>query len=383
MITLYKGDPRAVVLSQSNRHCEDVRTAQKDTSKSTYFPFGLGIYEQVVDDKGRSKRGKLLPLYYVSHEAACVRSPGRHALNAAGVREGWYVVADAGVTFEVAITCMNEKTLSYKDDTGKSYNTIRATLFVDGTETSHIYDVDSESYRYEYTCKGPEPGTAGQLSAFQFQKAPLTDDMRDEDINSQVGMIAIKVERGNSIQHVYSDSLLFRDDDDDSASSGEEWHPLRNGLSTKRSNNKRKRRRPLKKVRFSTGIAAGALLDSSKIHEKAAAKDGKSIRVGTSTKVVKEPVGRAKGGGPEESLMHSPTMWNEAKVIVFVRERAWMQSRRILDDNGEACTHEKYEQLLRDASAEQTADFRRRQAKEEVSLDSGNETVKDYIDLTV
>lgn len=265
------------------------------------YPLGLGIYTC----SGDQSIAKPLPLYYVSPVVAADRSPNANIDNSAGVKPGWYAVAEPG-PFEVRITRVNSPfPCSWPE------NLLTTHLFVDGvcTNDSRIFHESRQIYGesvifgfVERIAFSPTGAVEKDVRRFEFGRAKAVqvthegdDDEEDEDGNEEAATICLESMVGVG---VYTEDV--------SAIVNEFGYEGRSGVS-----------------------------------EKDVTKDGRSLEV----KVDGDKIPDRRSACKYRAVRERPCP--EASVTVFVRERAWMRSRKLVDDNGMACTHGMYLELLR------------------------------------
>lgn len=294
---LWLRHPRAAVLAHELKHNSNVLSANLFNAAASPYPFGLGVYTRRTGN-GAKKRDQL-PLLYVSYEVAKDRAPENNERNPPGVREGWYVIAEEGVEFEVVMTCLNASIFTGSTDV------IHGELFVDGRNTHNCFDTGRDGVRWEQVAKGflteqkkiSKSKVHNKLQLFTFTEALVCeeDDEEDEDsLNTESGQISLVVSTGTTVK---GDSESDEDWFDDEASSGY-------------------------------------------VNEKMVHKRGLSLQAGGSNYATEiEQTGRSNKAVHLERC-------KEADITLHVRKAVWMRSRRLIDDEGRPCTFEKYLELL-------------------------------------
>lgn len=301
---LWHRHPRAVFLALQLRHSRHVLSAHLFNPAASPYPFGLGVYALQTPNKRFTKRDQL-PLLYVSHEVAVDRSPAEHEKNAPGVREGWYVIAEPGMEFEVRITCLNSNGLV------KDSDIIRGELYVDGINTHCCLDAQKDGVRWELIAKGflteqkkvSKSKISNKVKLFAFTEASVCEGDDDEDpLNIKSGQISLAVSAGTiSKGEQCSDDWSEEDE------------------------------------------------CSGFVTEKMVHKKGMALQAGGSSVVTE--VEEAVSSSGVTNLVR----WHEADLTLHVRKASWMRSRRLIDDNSSPCTFEMYQELLKsDAIVETT-----------------------------
>lgn len=249
-----------------------------------------------------------LPLFYVSAAAASDR------WQSSGVRPGWYVVGQPGTRYEVRAHYVSEGrkvTLRTDEETGFSLG-----LRVDGVDVNDRCMVQAESEAATrraqlVSWRGFVTGRQGRsfdVRRFEFAKVHVVKDGEVDDINSEhaqpVGEISMYVETAFRVSVVDSNTQLlgqdkYKDKDEDS---------------------------------------------DVKISEQNASKHGRSIKTASATQQTTFT--------SEISYVFNKRRLPQAGVTILVRDRAWMESRSIVDENGTAYT---YDQFKRKKAAEKAA----------------------------
>ncbi len=222
-----------------------------------------------------------VPLYYVSPKVATSR--GR------GVRTGWYVAAELGRPFQLRMTNAWTKNASI---TPRGLVRV-AEICVDG---ANIFGNPHENVRLNFQEEEDFAGfTVGvvyedgstqgreRVKPFRFAKAKTnTEAKHDADAEADVGMIQLRIYKGHA-----------RDAD-------------------------------LSETEKTYDVAAPSV-----VHEKRAVKGGQSVCVDLADEVVNQAVSRS----------NDVITYDEAPpdtVDLFLREKYWLESRCIIDAEGNA-----------------------------------------------
>lgn len=289
------------------------------------MPYGLGVCA-VVDDSKKVP----LPLYYVSEKAASTRGKG--------VPPGWYVVATPGTTFELRLSAIQPK---FPEINGKSLppsHGTSATVFVDGLQ---VRTARANKSFNELIIPGFveswlhfEGETVGEdhVRQFVFQKTPTVEEgvAKTEDA---YGCILVQISSG-PLQRVSLPSTVYEDVD------------LHNDLE--------------------------------KVGEKEAAKLGKSVKVSRNGRRTTTTYNMLN------TTIRNPRV--ESTLAIFLREKFWLESRRIIDAHGKPWTPTSEPLLL--SSSFRLAFSKRIKAPENENdpkrqkRDKQRPVVKDFIDLT-
>lgn len=238
------------------------------------LPYGLGVRALCLNGDRRP-----LKLYYVSPKAAAARA-------SRGVKAGWYVVAEPGVEFELAITAVQPEFPNVGGVKMENGHSAKCAIFVDGifVESYRMYwkfgeltcagFIESESY-----VAGAARGTA-TTRRFKFKKAETTEEAGDAADNNNAGSIFVEMFSGKLEENQQNQLDLSHD---------------LNGVD-------------------------------GKICEKEAAKNGKSIKVGKDGERVTNTIHRGTEGIPVSK--------SEGSFEIYLREKFWMESRQIIDIDG-------------------------------------------------
>lgn len=255
------------------------------------YPLGIGVHGLV----GENNKKKPLPLLYVSGKVANDRSPV-HIDNPQGVVPGWYVIAEPGKQFEIYITVVNCKPLIE--------DTVSASLFVDGEDTNvrSAFSLTKGAGKQRCILGFLESQTVGNTGktecvsrAFEFQKAWSK--------NSE-----------ESIQQSSSDLGTIR-----------------------------------MECRFGTGRALSATPAQTtfNLHHVGAVTELESEKIGKSLTVKRDGKQVSKTLNLNFFSLQNERLDPNAEVKIYMRERRWMRTRRLIDDNGRPCTYSKYLELVR------------------------------------
>lgn len=281
--------PRAVAPSIALRAAQKPELGSYTHSKSSPHPYGIGVY--IEDENGDGSCA--LPLYYVSEAVATAR--GR------GVLEGWYVVARLGETFSIRLTRVTGSDPPPAEGAlGSSVKVV-----VDGVK------VDSGGYRFKtphfeiplhgfWKSKSWE-GCSRTIveQQFQFQRYEISESHKIEDEN----VLEESTTAGCIQLCMYSGPLVLK----------------------KRSNKK-------KQNNF------GAMLRMS---EKTALKNGLSVGVARDGKVRWT---KYSYSDISYSVQFKGTY--DEIVNVYFREQFWLETRCIVDRDGNAWITKKDEPIV-------------------------------------
>lgn len=272
----------------------DVISPDRSSARQSPFPLGLGVYSTAQDGGMPSP----LPLFYVSPLVAAVRAPGYHEQNAPGVHPGWYAMAKPDEIFDVRISIVNKTRAEIRNE-----DCMEATLHVDGmsTHSGNVFykwcvfeEVVERGFVQRSVMDGPSK-CRRTIRPFVFRSTISKDPDVKDSTGRDVGTIRLSVYRA---KRVYEDPSDFVD-------SAEFNYPSRTDVT-----------------------------------EKAAMKEGRSLRAGTQDDVISEACD--VGGWTTRSRRRV----KGAGVEVYIRERTWMRSRRLIDDEGRPCTAAKLRVLL-------------------------------------
>lgn len=328
-------DCRAVVPPAAFLSSRDVLSPSGQDCASSPHALGLGVY--ALPPEGSSSPPSALPLLYVSPQAAKDRVQEADWRNAAGVRKGWYVIAAPGTAFEVRVTQVNARAVGEPDE-----DAYRATVFVDGDPTN-------ESFFFEVPERGHTDAPSWGLSDAESVFRGFTQRVvPDEDA------------RGSGAFHRSYRPFRFQE------RAGEQGNvPIEagTGAGTIRLDvaigKLTERRDPALPSEYCT--------KTKRVSEKAKEKEGVSVGVERTGEV------RAAKGRFSEMVTTQRRPLPEASVTVYVREKSWLRSRRIINDAGEACTHVMFQYLLKKDNepvgaeqAEQAAWRSRKKVKKEM-----------------
>lgn len=306
----WDGKPRATVPTAAMMNSPDVLSPNAETAEQSLFPLGLGIYSKPQGGGSPSP----LPLFYVSPLAAAARAPGANEQNGPGVRPGWYALARPDEAFDVRISLVNDARAGAHDEEYMS-----TSLRVDGISNNS----------YKVFCKSP----------------PHTERVERGYIQ--------RVEKGDSFRYrSHLRPFLFRSASSETPASGDAAGDVGTiclrvyvGKAVPRNPNAHMEARKFE------------ALGSVGVSEKAAAKEGRSLRVGTGSSSFSSGESLSSWTTPSKRRV------DDAGVEVFVREHTWMRSRRIIDDAGHACTAARFQILLRQDCLRPLAEADRRQSK--------------------
>ena len=289
-------DQRAVVPPAQMVTSRDVLQPSGLDSSLSPYPLGLGIYKPKNGLAGREP----VPLYYVSPVVAADRSPSANMANAAGVQAGWYAVIEPGA-FEVRITRVTEQYPCTWPE-----NLLTTHLFIDGvcTNDSRIFHESRQVFgesvmlgfveRMSFAASG---AVEKDVRRFEFGRARTMMQANEGigDGNEEAATICLEVMVGVG---VYTEDIP--------TATNEYGYEGRSGVS-----------------------------------EKEMTKEGKSLAI----KVDGDKIPETRSACKYRAVRERPCP--EASVCVFVRERSWMRARRLVDDEGEGCTYERYLELVK------------------------------------
>lgn len=277
----WDGSARAVMPTSALLEAKETKLGLKEHAIASPLPYGVGVY--VAEPTGDER---LLPMYYVSEHVTKLR--GR------GVKAGWYVIPEVGKPFTLHVTKVND------DKPIQPGHVSVVEIHVDG---ANIFGCKNENFRAEtgtdeifmgftesseYT-EGEGFGTE-KVRPFKFLK-PILDAPKplsasgpggggDVGNTEGAGIVQLRIFRGKPV----SSKLAVQNESFD-----------------------------VKEV--------GA------VNEKAAVKEGCSVRVDRAGAAVERPVVRMS-----ETIVHDNKP--VGVINVFLREKFWMESRSIIDANG-------------------------------------------------
>lgn len=288
-------DQRAVVPPAHMLSSRDVLQPSGTDACLSSYPLGMGIYRRNAEGASAEQ----VALFYVSPVVAADRAPSAHMGNAAGVEAGWYAMVEPG-QFEVRITRVNEPLPCTWPE-----NLLTTHLFIDGvcTNDSRIFHESRQVYgesvllgfveRMSFAANG---AVEKDVRRFEFGKARamMLENGGMGEGNDEAATICLETMVGVG---VYTEDVP--------AGTNEYGYEGRGGVSEREMTKE--------------GKSLAVRVDGDKIPEKRSACKYRAVR--------ERPC-------------------PEASVTVFVRERSWMRARRLVDDNGEACTYEGYLGLM-------------------------------------
>ena len=211
------------------------------------------------------------PMYWVSPLVA--RARGR------GVKSGWYVVAKVGEYFDLHVANIKDskQTSNYHAiathidvDGANPLGSTRALLCNPGKEAVVRGFVESSTYE-QGECDG-----VLNMRRFRFAKARVTEDDNRE---AGVARVMLRISQG-----------------------------------------------PMQKSRLDARHETGLLSKASAVGEKAVIKQGESVRVQRDGTRIQERLERAEFHVTMSELVGC--------VVVYIREKQWLQARNILDRRG-------------------------------------------------
>lgn len=303
----WNGEPRAVVppdwlLSQRNV----VSPSHDDVTNSPY-PFGLAVYTS--SKTLGSPTPTLLPLLYVSPQVASDRSRAADLRNAPGVQAGWYVSAEPGLPFEVRVTRVNNRTVGHPDE-----DCFRVSVDVDETPVhwTHLFrdapHLPQDLTEAIFTGYVEKCGFCPLSSTYERTLRPFAFSKRDPAEQGAVG--------GGSEVSDYSSVHLLVDIG---------------------------REQPRSAV--PTETRCYDVKQYQGLSEQTIVKGGMSLST-------------TRDGTAETMRTHladftcaDARRLHEAEITIFVREASWMRSRRLVDDDGNPCTHTMYKDLMKKDNA--------------------------------
>lgn len=299
-------DHRAVVPPAELHQLRDVVYARREHATASPSAVGFGIYAyHAHDDQNQTP----LNIMYVS--PAVERDRAEFLKNGGGVISGWYVIVEPPMPFLIEITMVNGRRpeIPQKDS-------FLASLHVDEHDTNHRFCLPYTYARCtEATAKTivkkweeVEPGAFKlQTQRFSFERAPITEQDDGKGAHSFAGSMQLRVQVGKIKAYRESRSV------------------------GKKGEYKEKKDR--------------------KVHAKTAAKEGKSVSVSMSGSTETE-INHVKDRiADRENLA-------EATIVLHVRERIWMLSRSLIDDDGEPMTFAKYEEFIKSDETEKDSQKR-------------------------
>lgn len=297
-------DCRAVVPPSELENVRDVVFASYDHAKDSPSPIGMGFYGYHSND---TENRVPLSILYVS--PAVVKDRAKFLKNGGGVHSGWYLIAEPGMAFTIQVSVVNELPLQVP---GK--DCCRISLDLDGKESAYKCNFSNrESVFTEVvvdgfltSCAEVSPGILKrEKRRFQFRKAITTEGHDGHATQSDLGLIRLRRANARRVKR-------------------EGFHHFK----------------------------ADRIPIENKIHEKAVAKEGKSISISAHhTRVTRF---NSVSSYSTVDIEEVP----DATLTIHIRELKWMSSRRLVDDEGTPLTFEKYQDLLKSDEKEVKAEKR-------------------------
>lgn len=272
--------------------CEDVLAGSGiQYTTETMSPFGVGVYKRCASED----TWKMMPLYYVSKAVCDDRSQ-----SAPPMQPGWYLPVDELDTeFEVRVSATGKEPRVWETMWDAVCSDIAiANLFVDGVDCNNygaaIERFDSMDVKFrgfaESSARSVSGGSA-TIRAFSFSKAQV----RDEDAALAVGRSASTV--------------------------GE----LRVQFKSANKGGAR--------ISEKSWVQGGAVVAKDNLtSERDAVKKGTSVSVRTDGRAIVEKASVVP------YVLVDVTRQPHLDITIFIRERVWLQSRRVIDEAGAACT---------------------------------------------
>lgn len=275
-------DPRAVVADTSVLGVADI--LQASTSLALHSPCSFGIGISRVLHSGRLQSSEL---YYVSPRAAADRSADVDARNARGVRPGWYVAGRPGEEFEICVSMLHGAGSVRRMTAGVEGDMVIAKVYVDGT----------------------------RAGAYGITPAEVEMD----DICVRGFVESCHVDGKSDTRHVLSRKFVFCKSfmDEEGHDFDEGYGCVRLELSTAVRSCKRRGGSAFER-RFKLENHRG-------VNEKVAAKNGISIGVRRDGESILEACEEP------QFTFHSARPIDGGVITIYVRERFWLESRRIID----------------------------------------------------
>lgn len=294
---------RAIVPPIHCRISRDIIPASTMPTRSSPSPFALGVYT-LDDTDGPDGNGRPLELFFVSNRASSDRSPFAHVCNLPGVLPGWYAIPEPGKYYEVRHRRINTHMPRFRG----RHNVILTRLYVDGIPASRTTLYDTESHGtaiYDQVDVGFDVGTklgsAGvlqkRLRRFRFERTNVADLSGSE---SESGTIHLRVKVGERIPFI----------------PGGNWEESQGW---------------------------GDCVNGRTVSGQAVEEEGRSIQTIATNSV-------SQIWFQSNVAANNVRPWADADIIVHIREAAWMQSRRLIDDRGTLCTHTRLKEWLEEAS---------------------------------
>lgn len=288
----------------------DILTPSDINHNESPSPYGIILiaYNEQDDEE-------ILPLYYVSAKAAHQRSPESHPLNGDGVIQGWYTVAQPGMHYSVRYVSNNNPIKHKPLIKSQTDNCFEIILDIDGRRVdSHVLlfsdtcDLDEEN-GWDGFSRGITRNESGYIrSISQFRFAKLGASLSENSQQTPTETIAP--------DNLGTVRFSFK--------IGQKTEDLNPGPTAHDSYQQ--------------------LTDS--VEEKSIAKKGISL---------KTEAGRSNqiDFGGYCDFINSKSL-PELTININVREKTWLQSRKILDDAGNACSCDDFVRS-RSAQASQLA----------------------------
>eukprot|EP00177_Eucheuma_denticulatum_P006204 GFKZ01011317.1.p1 GENE.GFKZ01011317.1~~GFKZ01011317.1.p1 ORF type:complete len:462 (-),score=53.21 GFKZ01011317.1:557-1942(-) len=282
--------PRATVPTSSMHTSRDVLAPSPIHSSYSPYPLGLGIYAIPQDP---SSAPRLLPLHYVSPRVAADRNTRSNC-----VQPGWYVIAEPNAFFKVAVTVVN-LTFPGRDSECR----IHTCLHLDGR---NCYDcitflkensVGTQSTRdcFLTSCRGKSYTRSMEGRRFQFGETEAVED-----------------ETGAPKENVGTVRLTC--------------------FYAKQAD-----REP---VNVNHRTRMGFDDSERQVSEKHQIKHGQSLVARPSGERVVRHSRLPRYKSVERRLVP------EAGILIRVREEAWMKRQKLIDDEGQPCTHEMFRAMV-------------------------------------
>lgn len=330
---------RAVKVGTEYDNCLDILSAEEINQKKFSFPFALGIGE--VKEADDFVTIKPISLIYVSRAAAAQRDPHVHENNGPGVISGWYAIVEPNSYMEIHVDRIFRHRPPGVPD---SVDSLNVEVRVDGrtTDCSMHHEFGGSKEIGEQKIKGymteMSQNNKGKMSyivqRFRLQKSNISPKQifdEYEFMNVKVGCVEMLVTEWAFIIGTPTDSSSGEEYTSDS-SSGEEYTP--SGKRTKKETCRSKKRSGKK-----TRRASYKSWKANVLSEQGAKKFGRSVEVGGG----KKTEGQSLYAPPDVERVGE---LHDANITVNLRERRWLQNRRIIDKDGAPIRHKLFQKLL-------------------------------------
>lgn len=322
---------RAVVPPTCYHGNPDILSASDIDHSECKYPFALGL--EIVSEWGNSVDSVgPVPLFYVSKAAAEARSQSAHETNGPGVVPGWYAVVKPGDSFEVHVKRLfREKFADITDDE----DGFRVSVNVDGKESGtwsdHPFDaiggcgndIITKGFSVEKRTRDSCSRTH-TVQRFQVHKTCTSSELTNQSQSyvSKVGCVELVVATASICGEGKKEKKSY---------------PLwrKGARRSSKSDSKSKN----SEVQAENESDPQDSKKCTALSEKVVIKQGKSVQVGRGIVTTHVHI----RGTLKMKVVRRLT---NADISVHLRERAWLQNRRIIDENCNPITHTVFQNML-------------------------------------